>query len=98
HSPLSLHLHDALPILTGTTEITSAKGYFENNRGVEYPLKNMLFNGEIGGFANRTKNAILDVKVFGAKIDKVYRIMYVANGNESKDRKSTRLNSSHVSI
>lgn len=84
--PLSMLSNDVKEAMTGNTEITSAKGYFENNRGVEYPLKNMLFNGEIGGFANRTKNAILDVKVFGAKIDKVYRIMYVANGNESNGK------------
>lgn len=83
---LDLLGNDVKAAMSGNTEITAAQGYFENNRGVDYPLRNMLFNGEIKDINNRAKNAILDVKIFGAKVDKIYRLLYVSNGFESKNK------------
>lgn len=61
-------------------------GYFENNRGVDYPLKNMMFRGTTGTISQQAKDAILDAKVFGANVDSYYRLTMIANGNESKGK------------
>src|SRR5699024_12779926 len=87
----TLSLHDALPIYDT----------LNFNRGRDYPLKNIGTEENI-----KFRDAILDVKVYNAQKGKeyrIYRIMknsdsYVDEGTQSADRKSTRLNSSHVSI
>ena len=78
--PLSDLSNEVKNAITGTTGITSAKGYFENNRDVEYPLKNITFRGTLGTMSVTSKKAILDVKIFGANIDCYYKLDMVANG------------------
>ena len=84
--PLDMLGNDVIQAMTGNTEITNAAGYFENNRGVEYPLRNMFKGGEIGTISEFAKSAILDVKVFGARIDCYYRITFIANGYISREQ------------
>lgn len=59
--------------------ITISKGLL-NNKGVDYPLKAVTRNSEITVISDVLKNAILDVKVIGAKQNKYYRIQYIGNG------------------
>lgn len=62
-------------------------GYLEDNRGVDFPLRNMTFNGENKPITDEAKNAILDAKVFGARIGYYYRLTFVGNGFDSKGKK-----------
>ena len=84
--PLDMLGNDVIQAMTGNTEITNAAGYFENNRGVDYPLRNMRYRNEIGTISDAAKNAILDIKVFGAKVDKLYRLVMIANGYVSNGK------------
>lgn len=84
--PLSDLSNEVIDAMTGTTGITTAKGYFENNRGVDFPLKSVIFNGSLQPVGERTKNVVLDAKVFGAKMDKYYRLTYISNGREEGGR------------
>ena len=84
--PLNMFANDALEAIGGDTEIELSRGYFENNRGVDYPLRNMIKGGEIGTISEFAKSAILDVKVFGARIDCYYRITFIANGYISREQ------------
>ncbi|RHW37327.1 hypothetical protein D1B31_16315 [Neobacillus notoginsengisoli] len=78
--PLS-DLSDEVKIaMTGTTGITTAKGYYENNRGVEYPLKNLTRDGTLYTVSNTVKDAILDARVINATPGKLYSISYIAKG------------------
>jgi hypothetical protein len=79
---LSQAVKDAM---SGTTGITTAKGPFENNRGVEYPLINMTRvetdnTSVVHPFDTQVKDTILSAKVTGAKKGKYYGIMYISNG------------------
>ena len=67
-------------------EINVGKGYLGENEGVDYPLRNMKFKNDIGTISEAAKNAILDVKVFGAKIDRYYKLTMIANGYESNGK------------
>lgn len=78
--PLSMLSNDVIEAMTGNTEITNASGYFENNRGVDYPLRNASLEGEVANITDLARDAILDVKVFGAKMDCYYRLVFVGNG------------------
>jgi hypothetical protein len=79
-SDLSTAVQDAM---SGTTGITTAKGYLENNRGVEYPLRNVTRDGQIYTISQTVKDAVLDVKVINAEKGKVYTLAYVSKGNNS---------------
>lgn len=84
--PLDMLGDDVMQALDGNTVIELARGYFENNRGVEFPLRNAVKDGEIGTISTTVKNVILDAKVFGAKIGYFYRITMIANGFESNGK------------
>lgn len=66
--------------MSGTTGITTAKGYLENNRGVEFPLRNIVRDGNSYSVSETVKNVLLDAKVINAKKDKYYTVTYIANG------------------
>lgn len=74
--------------IAGEALIKSEKGigYLEDNRGVEYPLKNITFRGTLGTVSELAKNAILDVKIFGAKVDCYYKLDMIANGYTSNGK------------
>lgn len=74
---LSNEVKDAF---TGTTGITTAKGFLENNQGVLYPLKNLVLDGQLNQPEQSVKDIILSAKVLGAKKDKYYVIEYIAKG------------------
>lgn len=78
--PLSMFDNDALEAISGDTEIELSKGYLDNNRGVQYPLRNIVKNGELHSFSETVKDILLDVKVINAKKGKYYTIDYIANG------------------
>ena len=67
-------------------EAGKGNGYLEDNRGVDYPIKGVTFNGDNQPIGEKTQNAILDAKVFGAKIDKLYRITMIGNGITSNGK------------
>ena len=67
--------------------VGEGKGYLEENKGVDYPLRNMRFNGNTGTVSEAAKNAILDAKVFGARIGYYYKLTMIANGYESNGKK-----------
>ena len=69
---------ELLKFINGGT-ITDSKG-LENNKGIDYPLRSITRNGEITVIGTRIKDAILDIKVVGAKPNKYYRIQYLGNG------------------
>lgn len=62
------------------TETKESKGYFENNRGVVYPLTNVIRDGVLHTVSDRVKDVILGAKVINPKKDKLYTISYVSNG------------------
>lgn len=86
--PLSSLNSDVISAMTGNTEITNADGYLENNRGVDFPLRNMNYMGEVSTITEKAKNVILDAKIFGAKVDCFYRVVMISNGyvNGGKER------------
>ena len=53
------------------------------NRGKDHPLNPFGWSGSTSGTIHEVaKNAILDAQVYGALPNKVYRLAFVANGNE----------------
>lgn len=77
-SDLSPEVQNAM---TGTTGITTAKGYIENNRGVDYPLRNLTKDGQVHAVSQTVKDAVLDAKVLNATPGKIYAISYISKGN-----------------
>jgi hypothetical protein len=69
--------------MTGTTGITTAKGYIENNRGVDYPLRNLTKDGQVYAVSQTVKDVVLDAKVLNASPGKIYAITYISKGNNS---------------
>lgn len=58
------------------------------NRGKAYPLKSVkLGETDPGNIASTVRNAILDAKVYGAKLNMYYRLSFIGNGYESLGRK-----------
>lgn len=64
-------------------EYTINKGSIESNRGANFPQKNMKLEGNEGTISQLARDALLDVKIFGAKIDCFYRLEFIANGHVS---------------
>lgn len=77
---MDLLANDVKEAMTGNTGITTAKGELENNRGVVYPLLNLVHEGEIYPVEDIVKNTVLSVTVTGAKQDKFYMVEYIGNG------------------
>lgn len=67
-------------LIEGTSTINMGKGYYENNRGTTYPLKNVTRDGELHAVGEKTKNALLGATVIGAERGKMYQISYISNG------------------
>ena len=55
-------------------------GSILNNKGVDYPLKKMARKGINHDIPLPMKNAILDLKIFGANPTKYYKLQYVSCG------------------
>lgn len=72
--------NDVVSAMTGETEITSAKGYFENNRGVVFPLHNKVRDGDLPNVSENVKNVVLGATVINPNKDKLYAIAYVSKG------------------
>jgi hypothetical protein len=62
------------------------RGSFVGNKGESFPLKNMTFKNTTGTISTTAKNAILDAKVFGAKVDCYYMLTFIANGYVSQGK------------
>lgn len=67
--------------------LNDGHGYLESNKGADFPLRNMTFNGNSVPITAEAKNAILDAKIFGARIGYYYRLTMIANGFDSKGKK-----------
>jgi hypothetical protein len=78
--PLSDLSDEVKNYMTGTTGITTSKGYFENNRGVEFPLKNIVRDGQLWSVTQEVKDVVLDAKVVNPRDGKYYVLAYVSNG------------------
>lgn len=58
------------------------------NKGKDYPLKSVkLGDTAPGNIASIVKNAVLDAKIYGAKLNMYYRLSFIANGYESLGKK-----------
>lgn len=69
-----------LQAMTGNTPISLG---LQVNKGVVYPLKNLVKGGTTYPVATHISNLILDVKVLGAKKGKLYSIDWIGNGISS---------------
>src|SRR5690606_39416476 len=93
----TLSLHDALPILPNSNSVNIALAKKAKIvTGSEMPP---FFAGKLAAAGGDPKNSILtryggNVKVGGVTIATVFALH--SNGLDGEDRKSTRLNSSHV--
>jgi hypothetical protein len=77
--PLSLFADDALQAIAGTTSVTVSKGILVN-QGDTYPLQNVMRDNVLNTVDQKVKDAILEVKVIGAKPGKYYGIEWLGNG------------------
>ena len=68
------------------SKVGEGNGYLSANKGAEYPLRNEVFRGEKKSISDFAKGAILDVKVFGALIDRYYMLEMVSNGFEANGK------------
>src|SRR5699024_12608754 len=92
----NLSLHDALPILTKEVELL----FKESKKLVMHfdQVKNTALNLKESGPLHLSIGLIESAKYWTAQVVKSYKITNPEVFIELEDRKSTRLNSSHVSI
>ncbi|EOU1754605.1 BppU family phage baseplate upper protein [Clostridium perfringens] len=77
--PYDMLDEDTKKAISGTTSITTNAG-FDKNRGVDYPLKPITRDGILSQTSDKIKNGILNIKIYGAKINKYYRLEWLGNG------------------
>ncbi|MFD1450827.1 hypothetical protein [Oceanobacillus sojae] len=71
---------DVKSAMAGNAPITEARGFFENNRGAMFPLRNASRDGQLHSVSDNVKDAVLAAKVTNARKDKIYTIAYISKG------------------
>lgn len=71
---------DVKSAMAGNAPITEARGFFENNRGAMFPLRNASRDGQLHSVSDNVKDAVLAAKVTNAIDGKYYTISYISKG------------------